>query len=825
MDDIQVSRLAQEASDPEELDKLARKFGWTPGQHRAAVLERFGKGALSKSSYSGQPNSEYLQFLRYQSNKLKAKIIDDLDDSIRETMGRISHRSTIGLNKKSSGYGLVVGRIQSGKTSHMIGLAYLALDRSSVAFQTHFDTVIVLSGLVDDLRKQTISRFVDCQIKSVSVTLPGKDLTENQEERQRIIRDVKKGRKRIIIVKKNHLVIEKLCEIISELKFEFMSRRVLIIDDECDHASIDSRHAESDAFQTTKLDMEITKTNQALRRLMKMFRSPNSLAPNWYLGYTATPYSNLLLDPEPDGVDPEFGPTLFPRDVVHCLDQATNHLDNEYYFGTDNNKVVLTETPEENSGSEQEHLRRILFCHVISKIIKKERGIRDHHTTMIHSDRSVEDHHRLAVIMNELMEEALLMNEDQISNEILAYSRADFSDHSESVKKILSEYKRSEHRSIKREFSSSQIVELNRASWDEEDPDFKYPDELNYDSPEKKSIIVMGGDRLSRGLTLEGLTISWFSRSSKTPKYDTMLQMSRWCGYRLWKNEEGEEIHYDDLVRIFTSKELAEKFQLITIVEKELRAKLESFTKETNPLSEYQWIKEFRGMEISGKLPEELETRSSPVSTFLSENWTKYIPSSSPRNSPSESVDGAFNGFFSLYNLHIKPRLFMNGSEIKNFEVALGLKGEHIAKFMSEYRSQYDRITNPTTKLIDSIIDHIDSGSLSALDWNVAIHTPNNSSNYRGFSVSTNTVATGSRFEVVGPPHYNSVDLEIQYLKERRDSALLTILLEDPSAKFAGVPHFGEIFSTPVVFFGIFLPHENLDHEYILKARTGAFTD
>ena len=87
-------------------------------------------------------------------------------------------------------------------------------------------------------------------------------------------------------------------------------------------------------------------------------------------------------------------------------------------------------------------------------------------------------------------------------------------------------------------------------------------DVLDYDTHHATglNVIAIGGDKLARGLTLEGLTISYFLRASRM--YDTLMQMGRWFGYRPG---------YLDLCRLYTTAELAEWFQHITEASEELR--------------------------------------------------------------------------------------------------------------------------------------------------------------------------------------------------------------------------------------------------------------
>src|SRR5262249_12617745 len=88
-------------------------------------------------------------------------------------------------------------------------------------------------------------------------------------------------------------------------------------------------------------------------------------------------------------------------------------------------------------------------------------------------------------------------------------------------------------------------------------------DALEYDAARQTGInvIAIGGDKLSRGLTLEGLTVSYFLRASRM--YDTLMQMGRWFGYR-----DG----YADLCRLYTTRELVDWYRDITVANEELLA-------------------------------------------------------------------------------------------------------------------------------------------------------------------------------------------------------------------------------------------------------------
>jgi hypothetical protein len=95
----------------------------------------------------------------------------------------------------------------------------------------------------------------------------------------------------------------------------------------------------------------------------------------------------------------------------------------------------------------------------------------------------------------------------------------------------------------------------------------KAKDVLDYATPGSKGlrVIAIGGDKLARGLTLEGLCTSYFVRTSKM--YDTLMQMGRWFGYRPG---------YLDLCRLYTTEDLIDWFRHIADASEELRDEFEA---------------------------------------------------------------------------------------------------------------------------------------------------------------------------------------------------------------------------------------------------------
>ena len=115
-----------------------------------------------------------------------------------------------------------------------------------------------------------------------------------------------------------------------------------------------------------------------------------------YIGYTATPFANLLSPESLHPINSENGLSLFPRDFLHSLTRADSHLDNQYYFAEPDCVNVIT-LQDFDGGSEQENqlVEDAVYRHIFTDIVKLNRDIFAHHTTLIHTSREVEEHRRV----------------------------------------------------------------------------------------------------------------------------------------------------------------------------------------------------------------------------------------------------------------------------------------------------------------------------------------------------------------------------------------------------------------------------------------------
>lgn len=470
--------------------------------------------------------------------------------------------------------GLVVGYVQSGKTANMTAVIARAVDAG-------YNLVVVLAGLTDKLRHQTQRRLESDLIARNQHNWYPLTRGNTYDEDGRLLESgdyvgpagrqlprVARGVTMIAVIKKHRAQLERLAgdirNTVSLIRNQF---RMLVIDDEADQAS-------PNAGQTGE---DPTVTNRKIRELLKTLPAVS------YVGYTATPFANVLINPFPPEVGPESESEdmledLYPRDFIISLPKPEKYFGPEEIFGRDSadeddpgadGLPIIRDIPADEIrvlGALNEHAARIADVPELRKAIRwflltvaarMARGQRDAHATMLlHTSHRIADHGDLeALVRPELEHLKSNIRESGLHSEL-----ADLWD--EEGGKV--------NPGIfgNRPLSSNEIVPhlpeaAERLSLAVENSQSER--RLDYEGP-PSAIIAIGGNILSRGLTLEGLSVTWFQRQPR--QYDTLLQMGRWFGYR-----EG----YEDLVRLWMPNEVSEAFRQLAQVEHELREEIEEY--------------------------------------------------------------------------------------------------------------------------------------------------------------------------------------------------------------------------------------------------------
>lgn len=451
--------------------------------------------------------------------------------------------------------GMVIGYVQSGKTANFSAVISKAVDEG-------YKLIIVLAGMHNLLRKQTQARLNEELVKPMETacfTLTVDEIKGDFQKKQNIKANAVLGQKAgwaLGVVKKNGTTLRNLISWIEEAAPEVIGGcPVLIIDDESDQASVN----------TNEPDEDPTTINGLIRDLIEKFSVCS------YVGYTATPFANVLISSE-EVAD------LYPKDFLISLEKPIGYVGTEELFGresfngeqTKEGYPVIREIPVEdvtsfNSknkkkkpiGNEDElpnSLVNAIDSFIVAGAMRLSRNQWNQHMTMlIHTSHIIGDHMKLRDSISDYLD-LMKIDRESDSEDLKIRFQSLFTD---DFKKISDKYSDAKVVSFEEIWdNTSRFIEKLEIIMENS----KSEERLTYDRPDPLWCIVVGGNVLSRGLTLEGLTVSYFHRTSKG--YDTLLQMGRWFGYRP---------NYVDLTRIFVTTEMQSKFYHLATVEQEIR--------------------------------------------------------------------------------------------------------------------------------------------------------------------------------------------------------------------------------------------------------------
>ena len=530
--------------------------------------------------------------------------VEDINFSTDEIMNALANPQK-GIS--SERMGMVFGYVQSGKTAHYIGMINKAYDAG-------YRIVIVLSGIHNSLRSQTQSR-IDEEVLGYETSLENiGDMTRERNvigvgigyhnQVETIVQsittrdekgDVNKKTEGVsmmpplmIVTKKNAPVLRKIlrffrknhcAEIINGKKKIPAKYPALIIDDEADQASINTNESYDDQGKFLN-DYNPTTINGLIRELLGVFECRS------YIGYTATPFANIFIPPHID--DERYGTDLFPRDFIYRSPRADQYIGAREFFGLGDGEDIPTmplyreiktgayylakgTKSTDTVGELPKELKLAIKYFILSTAIRNCRGQRNKPNTMlIHIVRFVKQQNKIKEKVQKYLEEEIKnyirYGDPDIENEFKSIWKEDYITTSNMLRIQFSKYMSkcddvswdSIWSEIKRLAISKEIIVYSVNG--------KSDDVLIYKNHKEKpfNVIVIGGDKLSRGLTLEGLTISYFTRTSNT--YDTLMQMGRWFGFRPG---------YIDVCRLFTTSSLYANFAHISMATEDLAAQFD----------------------------------------------------------------------------------------------------------------------------------------------------------------------------------------------------------------------------------------------------------
>jgi hypothetical protein len=594
--------------DPDALvDELIRRSSRTVGKN--ATLSS-GEDHVAWLKAERKKSWTYWQrYSEYMEARIPWTALDALDVATDEVLSQLEDPNREGAWDRR---GMVVGHVQSGKTGNYTGLICKAADAG-------YKIIIVLAGLHNNLRAQTQIRLDEGflgfatiadadELPAVGVGLIDKDLSvrpnaaTNRSDKGDFNTVIAarmnispEQRPWLFVVKKNKTVLELLLHwirnrVANHVDPETGRRLVtnlplLVIDDESDHGSVDTGEDIVDEFGAPDLEHEPKTINRLIRSILHHFSRKA------YVGYTATPFANIFIHDR--GETKEHGPDLFPSAFITSLAAPSNYVGPGRVFGSasstpedlpmvrplSDDEFQTWMTPRHRNGYRPlwqgedrvpDSLAEAIRAFVYACSVRKLRGQGGKHSSMlIHVTRftsvqnavvaQVTDYVRdlkgrftrgielaeLEAFMCKEYEETFLPGMQRVRSALVEGE-------------VLEDFSWADIRSALPDvLSDIRVREINGSA--KEALDYAENDGTGL------KVIAIGGDKLARGLTLEGLCTSYFLRTARM--YDTLMQMGRWFGYR-----DG----YLDVCRLYTPHEMVEWFGHIADAAEELRQEFDN---------------------------------------------------------------------------------------------------------------------------------------------------------------------------------------------------------------------------------------------------------
>lgn len=455
--------------------------------------------------------------------------------------------------------GLVVASVQSGKTANYIGLISKAADAG-------YKIIIVMAGIYNVLRNQTQERIEDGFVGYDLVSKKYVGVGSSRQRRPLLgtsrIRDFNKATEDTMRgVTSGHIreplvfVIKKNTNSLREISLWLENNckddgPLLLIDDEADNASINVKYGKG----------EISKINGQIRKILGLFTQ------SAYIGYTATPFANVLIDSK--STDDEAGDDIFPRSFIYTLEQSTAYFGAEKIFGdideTNPKYIRWILDDDESQGIKRrsgdtlkelpQSLEQAIDTFIIACSIRVLSGDADEHMTMMVNMspfRTVQ--HSIYYLIEDYVDllrrsinsyaglpSSIALSSSAKLRELKQVWEQEYADAPFTWEEVL--------KTLQETIRPITLAEINSQS----------KDALDYTRTHQR-VIAIGGYRLSRGLTLEGLLVSYYARNARA--YDSLMQMARWFGYRFG---------YENLCRIWMTEQSARWYAYVANATAEL---------------------------------------------------------------------------------------------------------------------------------------------------------------------------------------------------------------------------------------------------------------
>ena len=539
---------------------------------------------------------------------------------------------------KFSSAGLIIGQVQSGKTLSMTAVSAMAQDNG-------YGIVIIMSGSVSTLSNQTAERLVDdLQSRKIDKIVNNPKDSWSDQDTQRAGRFLdnfdnplipkEKQKTLLIVTHKNPAKIKKITEIFA-IDNRIKNIPTLIIDDECDHHSLNSkdylnavekltekqRQKHDEIYKVNigdtweKLSEEYGVSVDYLKKINNINNNEEPTVDSWilteeietitfetinelrnifdlhtYLGYTATPQAQTVID-QANKLKPDFVEPLKPGNGYTGLDtffpkskENFSH-ENSVYINDleDNLNELISDNYKPESFVTAVH---IFLIGVAVGYIKNEQDNKDKNRSMIiHPHNETNAHVKFfgytKSVLDELKNGLSLNPLDNAYKETKEHLKKSYDIlKSKNAPKDLPNFDEELIKNIAFAATSTLLLEFNAR--------VSRIDEVNWD--DEYSVILVGGVGLERGYTVKGLTVSYLSRSAGGKQSDTLLQRARFFGYHQ-KNK--------DYIQIYLQKDMQRHYQTISESNKNLFNSITKFKLE-NPNANFKdWEPEYIATNIS----------------------------------------------------------------------------------------------------------------------------------------------------------------------------------------------------------------------------------
>ena len=525
-----------------------------------------------------------------QLDKLSDSVLFSIGDPASDNSGGAEEWSANEARTPNRYSGLVIGYVQSGKTANYTALA-------AKAFDAGYSLVIVLTGIHNTLRRQTQIRMNDelglIQSSPERPTAQRVNAGHDEIIQQLTSEDLLNGDfrymhmqagnvlahgKHLCVTKKNASVLQRLLHWLGD----GIKVPVLIIDDEADQASINTLPTSGESGEEgMDDDVKPSRINGLIRQLKSKF--VGDLA---YVAYTATPYSNVFIDM--DSKHEDFGEDLYPEDFIISLPKPEGYMGPLEFFGPNligeedgedlSSRVLrildaseleqiqnLHTPPSSSSRMLSEHVEKSIYQFIVAtaarRFVQKRRSPS---SFLIHTTSSVREQENLGrrlVTFVDLLHTEWRYNNSSIKVKLKEAWDELVEEMQDGQFDVQFETLVPNLEDMLNGFDLIQVKVLN----------FRSQDELDYQQNPDLVSIVVGGNKLSRGLTLEGLLFSYFARkTAREPQADTLTQMGRFFGYRR---------DVVDITRVFTTDKLRDDFREVSQMEESLRAEISLYQK------------------------------------------------------------------------------------------------------------------------------------------------------------------------------------------------------------------------------------------------------